>query len=469
VLDRPAKLYPSESEERRRVEEAFESLDLWRASGRLRAFCTNPNVAGAFFAGLFVLVGTLAFRFHRPVVRYPLIAAGLACCVPLAMTGSHGAYVAAGVGALTSVVFGLKIGLRKKLFVVLGAFAIVVVLAVAGMKVASSPKVRLRTGDSYRTEILKAFPRMVEASPGGLAFGKSGETYAMWFADFPVMNPSRTLISQHLTWYAELSDAGRIVYVFAWLFAFAALGVSAFVRSDPAAVACLAVLFVAALFNPVLERWWVWLPLAVALAVTCWRCFIPRGRLVLLMALVCAGASWATLFAIDRAGRRGLDGVRVRMSGRAVCLKGREPKTWIVADELTLGGWTYYGQEIRAHYLEDEDAPAVAVVDSIADLPARAERLVLTGRRVSEYVRAWNDPARRSGLCRADAVLFISPDMSFDEIPADLVAASRMRAAAGSLAVRRCPRLAVGKPEWARIVPGAWLYVPGWLNLAMNF
>ena len=101
----------------------------------------------------------------------------------------------------------------------------------------------------------------------------------------------------------------------------------------------------------------------------------------------------------------------------------------------------------------------VGYVRAVDDLPRGAEKIVLVGEAGKEFLGM----ARRP---RAQKLVFLSPPFHWQLIPEELRARSDVSFVIGAHAAR----LAFGKerlPSWARIIPGAELYFPAWLDFVL--
>jgi hypothetical protein len=192
---------------------------------------------------------------------------------------------------------------------------------------------------------------------------------------------------------------------------------------------------------------------------------------MVVISFLSAAVAAVALVVLLNFGKKNHSPLRLRFDGKAVVVGGEmdvEPEIWIVGDEFVLGGWDFIGKEFEQYAINSPEAPAIAYVEKLDDLPTKVEKLVLAGLSAADYLDRWRC-GRREDLCRASAMLFLSPSVPLMDVPEDLVKETRLRGVVGSLAARRIDGYAESKPSWVRIAPGCLLYITGWLPLAVSF
>jgi len=473
-----ASLYPDADFVAQRMELAKNSADIWEKSGRLRVFGSNPNKTGTVIAGLFLLFVSLALRngvgrVHK--IGFGAVSALLA--VALVLTESRGAFLGAVAGLASILLFHFKQGLK-------GLSVKRIVAAIVILLLAVSAAMYFHVGDRFtrklfetggtnavRVDIFKNAPRMMADAPCGWGIGKSGAAYCMWYRDTEIRTTPRTLLNSHLTWMVEVGNVSRFAYLFGWVLVLMLLCYQAWRGRGAFPFACVLSLGVSAMFNHVMEDWvCVALPV-IGTTVGIWRLRPVRWRHMAVILLASAAVAAVALLALLNSGKRSHSPLRLSFDGKAVVVGGErdvEPEIWIVGDEFVLGGWDFIGNEFEQYVIGRPDAPAIAYVEKLDDLPAKAEKLVLAGLSAAEYLERWKS-GRRDGLCRAGALLFLSPSVPLTDVPEDLQKETRLRGVVGSLAARRIDGYAENKPSWVRIAPGCLLYITGWLPLAVGF
>ena len=156
-------------------------------------------------------------------------------------------------------------------------------------------------------------------------------------------------------------------------------------------------------------------------------------------------------------------GPSIAVDGNRVLVNGSKPKVWVVDDEESLG-WVLAAKDVRAFYNAAPEAKAIGFVRDLADLPRNMKRLVLAGKTCRKYLDAWNG----GRAPRADELLFLSPGLAPSAIPYRLRANSRVLMVAGEFALRYRDVYGNGpRPNWVGVVPGAEVYLPGWVSLVV--
>ena len=464
--------------------------DIWKAdTRRLRLWFANPNCAGAFLAQLFFLaLAPLAVpAFRRRLETVPrgcrVLVAGLSVALAavallgVLKTGSRGALLGlvAGSGCLL-LPFARRLGLRRGLAVcAAGLLALGLVCAVSGQgaRLADTFR-RVDAGNALRIKVASAAAAMLADAPFGW---RSGEVPARsaclnWY----VLDEGH-IIRTHLVTLAELGWLGGFAYLLGWALLLAVGGL-AFRRRDPLPLAVFGAFFLAGCLNPVYREWSLWLLPGALLAASI--AGLRRGRArtfaratgqdgVAAAGLAIGGAAVVSALALaglviwGRALPRSA-GVAVRAEGAATLVNGDSPSVWIVEDTAVLGGFGFPGREILSVLRRRPDAPAIGYVQNLDDLPSTVETLVLPGRAAADFLRR----LRAAGTlpCAAKRIVFLSPSVGPDDVPASLLEQAEVRWHVGSLAALRAPRAYRVRHPWVVVHAGCELYIPGWLNLA---
>ena len=433
--------------------------DIWKDGSRLRLWFDNPNKAGVLFAEL--ALAALALVFLRPLLlRFLGGVAALAAFAGLVLTSSRGAFLALLCGVAVLLLTRAKAFLTRRRVVVLllvGIAAVGCLLAFGRGDRFGRNLFREGARETSRLAIWKSVPRMMVDAPGGWGCGESGRAYIDWYQrqnDCLLKN----LISGHLTFLAESGWVVRFTYLFCWAFLLLLSILQSFRGRNPVPAAVLSAFAVAACFNPVLT-----VPELLPIPLAAAGCVLARLRTASrqpwrMCAVVAACAAVAVCAGAVVAAASMPADVGIRKSGGAVLLRGAQPKVWLVHDDYVLHGgyWWMFGRELRNYVASNSTVRAVGCAASISDLPSEMDTLVLAG----EACRAYIDSARRP---KAAHTVFLSPPFGWNEVPADVIAGTELRYVAGALAVRR-QSLPEIRPEWVRIVPGAELYIPGWMK-----
>lgn len=309
---------------------------------------------------------------------------------------------------------------------------------------------------------------MMVSSPGGWGLGMSGDAYVNWFQPLERFHTPRTLINSHFTWLVEFSWAWRYLYVFAWLTLLGTLLCVAVKGGGAVALAVWVSAGISAFFNAVLEDWAVWVPLALALA-----CSLPSVRkacsLKIFAGMALLAASVSALLPVGAffLAKGGDNAVPVCYDGARVEINGKNPSVWVVDDQWAFcGGYGgMLGKEIRTYFLDNPESGALGYVRDIAHLPGKIDRLALIGKSGEAFYRQWKE--NPSALPEADEVVFLSPPFPASRISAEF------RGRFGTTVVHGgMTGLVAGNsdpiPDWVRIVPGAELYIPGWLDAVLG-
>ena len=443
--------------------------DLWQGTGRLRLWFTNPNSAGF----LMVTLALLAFavlvsaKWYLKIVALPCLGGAL---YALALTGARAAMLSLVLGVVVYLGFSIR-----RLFNWKG-LAILVVLGGIGFWTIS----RSGMADRFTTHLFR-MDDMIQ-----LRFDVGGASLRM-FADGPFgwhvgpVNPGRLaclswylpqrerVIRTHLLTIGESGWFVGLAYILFWCLGLA-IGVhSAIRRGQPLALSLWLAFAFAAMFNPVHCEWALWLApggLMTLMALTAVR---KREWRALGVCLAVSAPVAVLSVAGLIAGGRCLDNgaaPKVKSQGGSICVNGTDPVSWVVGDIGVLGGWGLPGREIMFFYRRNPEAPAIAYLEDVSELPREVDSLVLAGRAAADYVAAYRRNER--GLCRAKRILLLSPSIEPADMPAEMLAQSEVCYLCGNLAQARWK--AKGPlPNWVRVLPGIELYIPNWMNIVTGF
>ncbi len=450
-------------------EDAREAVAKKWQDGRLKLFYENPNHAAALLAGL-ALLGLFAFLYgNRKVVILAGAVGTVVAAVLLVMTDGRGG--ALGFAAGAALLMGFRFfrrGGRVRLAVTsaLAAVALVVFCIGAGLGGRLSAKSIDDGSTSSRLEKWKDVPRMMVDSPSGWGETSAGRAYMDWYQPLASFAVTPTLDSDHLTYMTGFGWIGRFAWACAWLlmlfvlFRFAAGG------GSPLPLAVFTALGVAAMFNPVLHQWTLWLLPIASLwpfaASRPWgalrRYALPAAAAAFVALLICAG------FYLAGRGPSRSATLPVFSDGRRVCVRSQEPDIWFADDRNTLG-YLNAPKEIRYFYSAYPLARALGYVQRLTDVPSRVHRLAVAGNLCREYVRLWKE----GGAPKAQELIFLSPGMPIAEIPEDLRKSCTFAFVVGEFAARY--ENVYGNLEDSGDVvqiEGAEVYLPGWVGLILS-
>lgn len=449
-----------------------EAFDTWRGKGRLRLGYVNPNRAAVLLAELALLVACLLFARRRA----PFILGALGTLVllaTLAQTASRGGFVAflAGFSLLSAFGFRKLSRSRKRALPVMAALLMVtayVSLSCNGKLSGARFGSRLFARDSsnsIRLEMWRETPRMMVDAPGGWGFLTSGRAFIDWYQPITGEFTASTLVNDHLTKLVAFGWPMRFVWIFGWLGVLALLLAFAVRGGSPFPLAEGTVLAIGAWFNPVLASQTLWiLPLAglwVFVRTHPWRSW--RWYLGW-----CASAAVVTAVILCAVAALGEENDRqacpsIRTEGRQVLLNGGNPRLWLVGDDCVLGTGIVEKQ-IRLHYRDHREYPALGYVYAYEDLPHRPiGKLVLTGRSCAEFMAEWVSRSEAERCKLPESILFISPPFPAVAIPDELRARCNVHVVVGEFAARFDSSYQEKRP-WVTIVPGAELFIPGWMT-----
>ena len=437
-----------------------------RCNDRLRLWFENPNEAGALLALIALLVLGCALSLHG-IWRLHAILLTPTCFCGVLLAESRGAVLAYALGAVAMIACWCW---RRRSVRQICLYGLSVILAAGivyllfGKTRCISRLLELDVGNSMRLDMWLAAPRMMVCAPLGW-WSKVGSLYCEWFQFLGINQVFWSLNNTHLTVMVWGGFVVSFVYVWLWVEILRSLTAEALWRGRILALGQWVALAVAMWFSPIgLYHPDVLVLPGLLLALHVWRLASERrfslkgiGGSALVAAcllLLVAFAGW--LLQRDDASGSHL----VVRKAFGIQLGRGEPKTWIVNDGFVLSGGTcgVLGKELRAFLRQHPDRGALAVVDSLDALPARAEKAILTGSACSEYVRRYRDG---ESVPEARQLYFLSPDLQPSEIPSELTDGNKLRVVAGEVLVSTWGRLAF-VPSWLTIVPATALYIPGW-------
>lgn len=459
-------------------EEQRRSVDYWRGAGRLRWFSGNPNRTALIFVEFGLIVLCIGLFAGNWIFRIGGLGLFLAASCLTFLTESRGGFLALVTGGVILGFFRFRRGITRRM--ILGALA-VCLLGGVGVVVSKCGE-RFTTGivktekdksSQDRLFIWREVPRMISAAPWGWGLWKSGPAYNDWFEDFERRHMIGDLFNDHLSRFVEGGFVMGGLYVLVWALLFVWGLRLAWSGGSPLPLAVCAAYFVASTFNPM--NWWTkgfYLPVAV-LAWGMWKSWTGRSMTSgkesaspLMRLLVWAGGVTAVVLAgvgVIAWTAPGQDvPLRVGWMGHRVIVGRGEPKVWVADDGFVLNGNFngYPGREFRKFYSRRPDAEAVGLVERVCDLPPEMERLVLTGTCGEDYLKMDNPPKARH-------LVFLTPPFGSDRIPQELRETCDVHLLTGEFAAQRTGD-DLRKADWVHVIPGAQVYVPGWLDVIVK-
>lgn len=433
--------------------------------GRFTLFYRNPNHFGCLVASLaLAALASLLFASRLKVVSGIAL---VVLAVSLFLSGARGAMLGFGAGAAFIVVSWLfRRGVPK--VKVLAGCAVAIGLVAAAMVLSGLADSWLNfPGNSLRIELWKTAPRMMFDAPGGWgAFTRAGDAYMDWYQ--PLSSPDLlwTLVSAHLTTLVSIGWVWRIVWCFAWFAVLAILARTGLRGGNPLPCAVWAAFFVAALFNPVLTVWSLWVP---AIAVLVWWGMAekpwktPKSHVWPAAGAAVAALAVVAVFYAAGASAQNDASVPVRLVGSRVVVNGDDADAWILDDGRTLG-WQRAPREIRFFCESVSGEPSIGYARGLEALPRSMRRLVVAGDMCRAYIDAWMANTAPS----AREIVFISPGFAPAFVPDGLRRQSKVFIVVGEFAARYSDVYGEGElPDWVGVSPGAEVYIPGWVSFAM--
>ena len=440
--------------------------DMWSGTNRLRLFSRNPNRTALLIAEAAMVVLGIGLFAGSWWLRIPGILLGLLSIHPLLLTESRTGLAAylVGLAALLVIRFRKGVGWRF----VLG---LLIVLVAAGavvprLKVCEGVAARLSTAGTEmfkgkRMYMWREVPRMLAAAPLGWGLWQSGPAYNSWFERPDRMHSTGDLFNDHLSRLVEGGFVLGGLYVFAWAFLLIGFLAFAWRGCSPIPLAVWLTYFIACVFNPM--NFWGW-SFCIPLAVTAWGLWKMRKIAEFRTAAVSAAVVTAVVMAgiavvVWRAPEQDIP-LRASWMGHRVIAGRGEAQVWVVEDGFVLDGnyFGFPGREIREFYRAHPDAEALGLVSDLGHLPTKMRTLVLAGKACAHYLGL---PKEKRPV--AECVVFLSPHLKYDKIVEKIGSAENVHIVLGEFAACLEGGCA-DAPESVHVVPGAELYIPGWLD-----
>ena len=442
--------------------------NFWRDGGhRLKLWFENPNEAGALMAlvALFAFAGVLAMG---GCCKVPCLLATALAVFVLVETGSRGGMLAFLLGAGAMVLCEFKWRLpRKALALAVPAFAgaaLVLYLLCAQTRIIGQ-MLALDEGNLIRLHVWTSVPRMMICAPFGW-WMPTGHCYCDWFQPVMDFKPLRYLISSHLSILVYGGYVVAFAYAFLWISILRSTFRAAWRNGHALAFGLWLALAAAMFFSPIgLYHYELWVLPGVMLAIHVFRLIRERDLRILSVgwnALASAVLVAGLLLAGLVCERHADDPFLVRRVTGGVKVGHGEVSTWIVNDEQALTGGVVgeFGKELRTYARNHPDMSTVLVVDSLDDLPATVEKLVLTGSSCKDYLSR-----KRKGFRIPEAVevYYVSPTVPSAAVRDERCSKGQTRVIIGSVlwnAIQTDLKL----PPRPSAIPGAATYIPNWPN-----
>lgn len=450
-------------------EEALETAyGKWLNSGRFSLFFVNPNHTAMLLAEI-ALLGLFVFLYIR---RWWLFIPGAALFASAAYylmkTDGRGGFLALAAGSFILLVlkFFRRGGRWKAVLVaLLAAAAVGAFFYGSGLGGRFSTTSLNDNSSQVRFEKWRCVPRMMFESPHGWETS-AGRAYSDWYQPLGSNSVTPTLDSDHLTYMTGFGWFGRFLWAFAWLFALFALFRFYTCGGSPLALAEMSAMGLAAMFNPLLHVWALWIvPAASLLEVAAsrpwrkWRTYLlPLGMAAFIAFVICD----VFYFSGRKPSRSAV--LSVSTDGRRVYVGSRNPDIWIADDRYTVG-WLFAPKEIRHFYYAHPGARPLGYVQDLTAVPPHVRRLAVAGGLCREYLRLWEAGAAPV----ADELIFLSPNMPLDAIPTGLRAKCRFAMVVGEFAARYEGAYGHLKGrDGVVVIEGAEDYLPGWVGLILS-
>ena len=450
--------------------------DTWSGTNRLRLFSRNPNRTALLIAEAAMVVLGIGLFAGSWWLRIPGILLGLLSIHPLLLTESRAGLVAylVGLAALLVIRFRKGVGWRFALGLLIVLVAVGAV--VPRLKVCEGISARLSTAraemfEGKRMYMWREVPRMLASAPLGWGLWQSGPAYNSWFERPDRMHSTGDLFNDHLSRLVEGGFVLGGLYVFAWALVLIGFLAFAWRGGSPVPLAVWLTYFIACIFNPM--NFWgrsFYIPLAVT-AWGLWKMWksrfltsgkdsaSPLKRTFIWSAVVTAAVMAGIAVVAWRAPEQDIPLRASWMGHRVVAGKG-DAQVWVVEDGFVLDGnyFGFPGREIREFYRAHPDAEALGLVSDLGRLPEKMRTLVLAGKACEPYLGL---PKGRRPV--AECVVFLSPSLKYDKILQGVGSAENVHIILGEF-VARLEGGCVGAPENVHVIPGAELYIPGWLD-----
>ena len=442
--------------------------DIWKGAGRFRPLSGNPNRDAAVFGCLTMVAFGLVLVRRGWTIRI----LGLLLTLPLAyltlLTKSRGGIAGLGLGFVVMMFMHLRKKLNMKLVVLVLALCAGTVGTLAAMGTFgdrfSPERVMSELEHGDRLPIWREVPRMVAAAPLGWGLWRSGPAYNDWFEVQTKNYTTGDLFNDHFSRFVEGGWLLGGLYVLIWMVAFFLFGRLALRGGTSAPLGVASAFLLAVSCNPVV--YWapsLYVPISMfgVFALTRpWR--EAKGYLKAL-----AGACGMTLLVLGGIGivvaRAPKSDIPMHVSwlGRQIVLGGETAEVWAAGRTDAVLDGDYYGflgKAIRRFYQKNPQAEPIGLVESVADLPKSMRTLVLAGKTGAEFLAM---PKESRPV--AELLIFLSPPFGYGHIDKGTLSSAEVHCVVGEFAAAALG-LSGDVPEWVHVVPGAELYIPGWLQ-----
>ena len=443
--------------------------DYWADAKRLRLWFKNPNLAGGLMAlaALFALGLLFLRRWLLKVVGAVMALAFLALLVK---TESRAAMLAFGFGCGLVALVRSKSLLSWKVLV-----SILLCVGLVGGYVALQKNSSRFTTEMFkegssslsRVPIWMEVPRMIADAPWGWGRGNSGKAYIRWYQEKSTCL-LENLVSGHCTFLVEHGWLLRFAYLFLWTFSLLVLFRAALRDANPMPIAVLGAFGLMGMFHPAIYAWELWVLPVVSCAAVILKKFNWRHEIV--SAWIAGGVAVLLCIGIFAEGKwwcAAKKKVPISCQGDATCINSDRPKLWVVDDDYVLHGgyWWLMGKEMRDWCAQNITARSIGHTFSLQSVPDSCERLVIVGEACETFCREWQRFLLDHTALKD--VVFLSPPFSAESISGDIQQKCKLRTIQGGLASRIANYKA--KPENLKIVAGASLYIPNWLDEVFQF
>ena len=447
---------------------AEEALDFHSRKwpGRFSPFYLNPNHSAVLFASIVLVMFAIFLCASRKWAILLGFAGTVAAGWIFLKIGARGAFVALFLGMFAMWCFRFRRpGGRWRLWALGGLGATLALFLVLGGAIGRLSVKFEDRGSSWRKEVWSMTPRMMVDAPWGWGDTPPGRAYSDWYQPLKSANVTPTLTSDHLTHMVGLGWFGRFAWGFAW---FALLGMLcrfSWRGGSPLPLALFLMLAVSAMANPILHKVSLWLVPLASLGLVArsgpqrpWRNLKPPLAVAAVLSFVLVVGFYLSGLRASRDANP-----TIYADGKRVFVGSTKPSVWIVDDRYTLG-WLFAPKELRYFYRSVPNARAIGYTEKIAAVPKKVDRLVVAGNLCREYVEAWV----KGDAPRAKELLFISPGFGLKEVPSRLMQSCRFVMVVGEFAARYVDVYGELEPSGnVAIAPGAEVYIPGWMSLAI--
>ena len=446
----------------------------WKRTDRIRLWFFNPNGAGTFFAEIAAVFLALAILFARGFWRIHFGFAALTFTVLIFYAGSRGSLLAlASAGLILGYSEAYSRFKRKGVLLLTLAFALTALLMYLGIFGDHFGKdfFLVDSSNVQRVRSWLAAPSLIAAAPGG--WGEfCGKAYCDWFQPMDDMHPLVYLVNTHLTWMAACGWTFSFLYVAAWCALFGIIMFTPERRARLFALSAWTLFFVANWFSTlgIFKSLWVIPSLALVPAIPPLARRIkahPLGFAATTAFSAAAGvAVCAVLIAAGASQLKG-DAAAVRRTGGIVTIGYGSPEVYLAADYRPLSRFRIgsFGKDVREWMAAHPGEGTLHVVESLDSIPQGADRLVLSGLRSADFLKAMKDESSRTRLNSAGSIAFLSPVTPSTVMKDAFYHRTGAQVFLGEHLAKVNERSA--KP-WVHVIPGAELYIPGWMNIVMK-